>query len=172
MSSIGSILNSVNSSMLSEISSYLSTQTTSGTSSAANTNTTSSDSVNFSQVAKLFKELHQLQSSNPTEFKQVLTEAAGKLKDAAEQSSDPNEASFLNDLASKFQKAADTGDLSTLTPGPAQNGSNNAGNGSSPAGTNQNQEALVSALLASLQSTNTGGQNQNLLSQLLNNTQY
>jgi len=81
MSSIGSTINSINSSLLSEISSYLSTQKTSGSTTTTNTSdTTSSDRVDFSKVAELFKELKQLQSTDPAELKKVLTEAASKLK--------------------------------------------------------------------------------------------
>jgi hypothetical protein len=48
------------------------------------TNTTSStgsgDTVDFSRDSSLFSELQQLQSSNPAEFKQVLTDGAAKLQ--------------------------------------------------------------------------------------------
>ncbi len=69
MNSIGSTLNSINSSLLSEIDSYLSTQQTSGSASTTAGNDTPSDRVDFSQVAQLFKELQKLQSTDPAEFK-------------------------------------------------------------------------------------------------------
>lgn len=112
MSSIGSTLNSINTSLLSEISSLNASQTSSSTSSASSA--TSTDSVNFSQVAKLMRQLRQVQQSNPTEFKQVMSDAATNLKDAATQTTDTQEAAALNDLASRFQSAADTGSLSSL----------------------------------------------------------
>ena len=118
MSSIGSTINSINTSLLSEISSYLKTSTTSS-SAATDTTTassTSTDQIDFSQVAELFKELQQLQKSNPDELKQVLTEAAEKFKDAASQTTDTRDKQFLTNLSDRFQQAADTGDLSVLGP--------------------------------------------------------
>ena len=113
MSSIGNILNSVNSSLLSEISSFNTTSnpasTTNASASSANASASSgassSDTIDFSQVGKLFQELKQLQTSDPSEFKQVLTDAATKLQAAAQQQTDPAQASFLNNLASRFQDA-------------------------------------------------------------------
>jgi hypothetical protein len=106
MSSIGNILNSVNSSLLSEISSFNTTSNpTSSANASASSGASSSDTIDFSQVGKLFQELKQLQTSDPSEFKQVLTDAATKLQAAAQQQTDPAQASFLNNLASRFQDA-------------------------------------------------------------------
>jgi len=71
MSSIGSTLNTINNSLLAELQSFNGSlaSTTSNTSS-----TTSPDQVNLSQVSTLFQQLQQLQTSNPAEFKKVLTD--------------------------------------------------------------------------------------------------
>ena len=61
MSSIGSTLNSINTSLLNEISSITSTQRTSGSASTtSNSSTNYSDTLDFSKVAELFKELGTL----------------------------------------------------------------------------------------------------------------
>ena len=92
MSSIGSTLNSINTSLLNEISSITSTQRTSGSASTTSTSSTnSSDTLDFSKVAELFKELDDLKSSDPTKLKQVLSDAASKLTDAAGKATDSNQ---------------------------------------------------------------------------------
>ena len=67
MSSIGSTVNSINSSLLSEINSYLQTSKTSSSASVTGTDTStgssSTDRIDFSQVGQLFKDLQQLQQS-------------------------------------------------------------------------------------------------------------
>jgi hypothetical protein len=110
---IGSTLNSIDQSLLNEIRSYQPNSKTTGTNS---TDASVSDQVGISQAAQLFKDLEQLQSSNPAEFKQVLTDGAAKLRDAAKQETDPAKAAFLNKLADGFQNAANTGDLSSAGP--------------------------------------------------------
>ena len=157
MSSIGSILNSVNSSILSEISSFNTTSNqTASTNSSAST-ASSTDTIDFSQVGKVFQELKQLQTTNPTEFKQVLTDAATKLQAAAQQQTDPTQASFLNNLASRFQEAANTGNLSALQQS-SSNGSyaprghhhHHGGGGGSE---NNSTQDVLSTLLGNTQST-------------------
>jgi hypothetical protein len=164
MGSVSNTLNSIDSSLISEINSYLSTQSstdTSSTTASTTSNASSSDSVDFSQVGTLFKELQQLQQSNPTEFKQVLEDAATKLQQAASQTTDSTQAQFLTNLADKFQSAASTGDLSDLLPGSGQSGSygpnglsqttsENSGNSS-----NSDVQNLVAEVLQSGQSSGT-----------------
>ena len=75
-----------------------------------------------SKTAAFFQQLRQLESQNPAGFKKELSDIAGKLKSAAQQESDPSQSSFLNNLADRFQKAADTGDLSALKPPQASQG--------------------------------------------------
>jgi hypothetical protein len=132
LDSIRSTINSINSSLLNEIKSYKSAQATGSSAStnvAPSTSAATSDSVNFSQVAQLFQQLHQLQSSDPAEFKQILTDAAAKFKDAATQQTDPSAAQFLSNIASRFQTAADTGNLAALQSGSSQEGGPRAHHG-------------------------------------------
>ena len=118
MGSIGSTIHSINASLLSEISAYRNSQT-SGSTNSPSTSTPAPDSVNFSQSAQLFQDLQQLQTSNPAEFKQILSDAAAKFSAAASQQTNPTAANLLNNLASQFQAAASTGNLSALQPGAA-----------------------------------------------------
>ncbi len=111
INTLGSTLSTINQSLLTELSSYLPAKSTANT--AAST-PVSGDSVNFSEVGQLFQELQQLQTSDPAALKKVLEDAATKFSAAAQQATDPTQANFLSNLADKFQKAADTGDLSAL----------------------------------------------------------
>jgi hypothetical protein len=153
MSSIGSTLNSINSSLLSEISSFNAKQSQTSTSSATST-AAAPDKIDLSQVGELFKELKQLQTDNPTELKQVLNDAATQLKSAASQATDPQQAAFLNNLAGKFQTAAATGNLSDLQQGSSSSGANGLysahghhhhhGGGAKPAASDQSQTSVGS----------------------------
>ena len=80
INNLGSTLNSINQSLLNEIGS-----SQSGTSGAPSSATSSTDSVNFSEVGQLFQQLSQLQTTDPAEFTQVVTDAANKLTAAAQQ---------------------------------------------------------------------------------------
>lgn len=166
MSSIGSTLNSLNQSLLTEVSSYLGTSKTSTSASTAQTTASSSssaDSVSFSQVGQLFQELKQLQTSNPADFKQVMTDAANKLEAAAQQSSDPSQTSFLSNLATKFQNAAHTGNLSAL-----QSQSSSGSSGTYTAHGHHHHHGESSSDSSTSQ---TGGDAQSLLSELLGTNQ-
>jgi hypothetical protein len=72
-------------------------------------------SASVSPVGKLFSQLAQLQQSDPARFKTVLTDIANKLQAAGQQDGGA-QGQALADLASKFQQAAQTGDLSSLKP--------------------------------------------------------
>ncbi|HEX4608017.1 MAG TPA: hypothetical protein VH092_07420 [Urbifossiella sp.] len=104
---------------------------TDGTGSSSSTG----DSSQLSGPAKLFSELKELASSDPTKFKQVASDIASKLKDAAGESSTDGTSSTsgsgsgnspLADLAAKFQQAADTGDVSVLQPSGGGHGHGHA----------------------------------------------
>jgi len=162
MGSIGSTLNSINSSLLSEIQALSSTSSSSSTA-AATQSAASSDQVNFSQAADLFKQLQQLQTSNPTEFKQVLTDAATKLQTAATQQTDSQAASFLNNLASRFQTAANTGDLSALHPQSPSgtSGTHHGHHGHKAAGNDGDADDNTSSSSTSSTSSTTAATNNN-----------
>jgi hypothetical protein len=67
------------------------------------------DSAHISGPAQLFGELQQLQSQNPAQFKQVVSDIATQLQNAAKQTTG-QQADFLTNLADKFQTASTTGD--------------------------------------------------------------
>src|ERR1700733_4628049 len=120
MGSIDSTLNSINNSLLNEISNSATSQVASATQGASTTGATgssSSDTINVSAFAQLFQQLQQLETSNPTEFAKVTADAASKLQQAAQQSTDPAQASFLSSLATQFQQASQTGNLSPFDAG-------------------------------------------------------
>ncbi len=76
------------------------------------------DSLSISSPGDLLSKLSQLQESDPEAFKTLMTEIADKLETAASETDDTNEAAVLSDLASKFETAGETGDLSELQPPP------------------------------------------------------
>jgi hypothetical protein len=71
------------------------------------------DSADISGPGKLFSDLKELASQDPAKLKGVLSDIAGKLK-AASAGGGPD--SFLSKLASAFDAASQTGDLSGLEP--------------------------------------------------------
>jgi hypothetical protein len=73
-----------------------------------------------SKMGQLMSQLQQLQQSDPAKFKQVMGAISQKLKDEAAGATGQR-AEFLGGLASRFDQAAQSGDLSALQP-PAQAG--------------------------------------------------
>ena len=69
-----------------------------------------------SPLAHILSQLQQLQQTDPAKLKTVLTDIANRLQAAAQQASG-SEGQALSNLASKFQQAAQTGNLSALQPG-------------------------------------------------------
>jgi hypothetical protein len=161
MGSIASTLNSINDSLLNEISNPASSP--SSTSTTAPASSSSSDSVNFSEFAQLFQQLSQLETSNPSEFAKVTADAATKLQAAAQQSTDPAQASFLSSLATQFQQASQAGNLSPFDAGAqAPSGHHHGGHhhhhssDSSSDNSTQDSTSATDPLLALLSSTSSG----------------
>lgn len=81
-----------------------------------------SDQNGASGVSKLgsyMKQLEELQSSDPTKFKEVTAEIAQKLKDAAQTATDngdDGQAQALSDLADQFTTASENGSMPDLRP--------------------------------------------------------
>ena len=76
------------------------------------------DGTSSSQVspwAQLLSRLQQLQQTDPSKLSSVLTDISNKLTTDA-QATGGVEGQALSNLASKFQQAAQTGDLSSLQP--------------------------------------------------------
>ena len=120
ISSIGSIYNTAPLSPVQQVSSG-----TQSITSGSDSNTSSiglTDGTKISSQAQFLSQLQQLQTNDPDKFKQVVTDIANKLGQAAQQLGKSGEGKFLADLAAKFQSVADTGDLSPLQPPvPQQN---------------------------------------------------
>ena len=113
----------------------------SDTDASASGSTGPAASTHISKQGQLLSKLQQLQQQDPAKFKQVVTDIATKLQDAAK-SATGDQQKFLTDLADKFQKA-ESGDLSGLQP-PAQSANGaaalyqqNAQNAQSATGTSQ-----------------------------------
>jgi hypothetical protein len=82
---------------------------------AAGTDPTSGDSTSMSKLGSFMTKLSALEKSDPAKAKQVLSTIASKLNEAASTATG-DQATHLKDLAAKFSKAADTGDLSGIQP--------------------------------------------------------
>ncbi|MFO0556026.1 MAG: hypothetical protein U0271_47045 [Polyangiaceae bacterium] len=76
----------------------------------------SNDQADISGPAQMLSKLKSLQKSDPEKFKQVMAEVSDSLSKQAATVTDPNERKMLTDLAEKFWKAKDSGDLSGLEP--------------------------------------------------------
>jgi hypothetical protein len=74
------------------------------------------DGIDMSKPGKLFSELKQLQQSDPTKFKQVVTDIANKLDAASKDPANSSASTMLSNMASKFKDVANGGDISELQP--------------------------------------------------------
>ncbi|MGC4000254.1 MAG: hypothetical protein QM767_23565 [Anaeromyxobacter sp.] len=73
----------------------------------------------LSGLSDVMSQLQELQQSDPDKFKEAMKKIAEKLKAAAGDAGD----GFLSELAGKFEKAAETGDLDSVKPkGPPPGG--------------------------------------------------
>lgn len=92
-----------------------STTLTTSLTGASSTGIVPTDTSDISSGAQLMDQLQALEKSNPDQFKAVMNDVASQLKTQASSASG-TQASFLTDLASKFQQAGASGDLSALQP--------------------------------------------------------
>ena len=74
------------------------------------------DSASLSGPARTLSRLQELAKTDPSRFKQVVTQISGRLTTAAKEASSPEERSSLNNLATRFSLAGETGDVSVLRP--------------------------------------------------------
>ncbi len=75
------------------------------------------DASGISPAASFLNELQQLQTQNPGQFSQLVSQIASRLQQQAEQAStsgDATKAAQLNKLAAQFQNAANGGQVPTL----------------------------------------------------------
>jgi hypothetical protein len=152
ISSVGS------NSALESIASILQSSGLSSSSSMSSIPGTSGDSSTLSGPAQLFSELQQLASSDPTLFKQLASEIAQQLQTAAGVSNTSSTSStsssspigganqILANLASKFEEAAQTGNVLVLQP-PSGSGQSNG------IGTYNQQGQILPSLLENSSST-------------------
>jgi len=102
-----------------------------------------------SQSGGLLGQLSDLARSNPDQFKAVTSEISQKLKDEASQATG-GKATFLNNLADKFNQASQSGDLSSLKPSGAQghhHGHHHHGGGGSAGGAGQGGQDSVAQVI-------------------------
>jgi hypothetical protein len=86
-----------------------------GSATVQQTGSVPGDSAQISGPGQLFSQLQQLQQQDPTKFQQLVSTIANQLQSASQQSTGI-QANFLSELASKFQTAATTGNLTALQP--------------------------------------------------------
>ena len=108
----------------------VSSASTDGTSGVAGTTDGGAGQPQVSKQAKFLSKLQQLATSDPAKFKQVVTDIAAKLTQAAQQSGQTSQGQALSGLAAKFQTAAQTGDVSALEPAKPAAGAVQAAYGS------------------------------------------
>ena len=109
-------IRSVGSTITNALESVSSTKSTSATSATTRTSGTAEDASTVSGPAKLLSKLKELQKSDPAKFKEVMTKISDSLKEKAAATDDAGDKKVLTEMASKFQSAGETGDLSALAP--------------------------------------------------------
>ncbi len=140
-----------------------------------NLNKTSEDAnkTNFAQIqlnaeqgsqaggpGALIQKLEELQQEDPEKFSEFMEQAVAELESAAGSAEDEQTASFLQDLADKFEEAAETGDLSVLAPPQGAEGMKGAPPPPPPGGgmppveetDEEDEEDAILSLLEQLQS--------------------
>jgi hypothetical protein len=73
----------------------------------------------ISKLGRYMMQLEELQQSDPTKFKEVTSDIAKRLREAAQKASDDGDtrtSELLTDLAEKFEQASETGTLPELRP--------------------------------------------------------
>ncbi len=117
---------SLNYSSTNTLSTLTGSSSTSSTSSSSDADSAapqiSGDGKNFSKGAQMMQKLNDLASSDPEKFKEAAQKISDSLSEAAKNSSDSNAAKMYSDMASKFAEAAKSGNMSSLTPPKAPNG--------------------------------------------------
>jgi hypothetical protein len=76
-------------------------------------------SASISGAGQLLSNLEQLQTQDPTQFTQVVSQIASQLQTAAQQAQG-TQSEFLSNLAAQFQSVANGGSLSQLQPQQGQ----------------------------------------------------
>jgi hypothetical protein len=121
------------------------------------------DSAQLSPMAALLNQLQQLQQTDPTKFKSVMSNIAATLTTDAQNATGP-QAQHLTELADKFSQAAQTGQMPDLQPPGQQQGASGHhhhhhhqvssyqnGSGSSTSGASQPKFDLAQIIQTALQ---------------------
>jgi len=111
------------------------------TSSVSGTTTGGTQAAKFSKGAEMFSNLSELAEQNPTKFKEIVSEMASKLKQAAGDTDDTEEADRLNEMAERFATAAESGNVEDLMPPRPPDGGGGPGGMGSGQGQNQAEQA-------------------------------
>jgi hypothetical protein len=82
----------------------------------------SGDSAQFSQMGQMMGSLAQMQSTDPTQFKEIASKISTDLATQASSATSATQTSILNDLSAKFATAAETGSMSSLEPSGGHHG--------------------------------------------------
>jgi hypothetical protein len=90
-------------------------ETSTNTDTTVTTATQAAATLDVSPMGQMMSRLDSLSTSDPEKFKEVTSEIADKLTEAAS-SATGRDAEFLKGLASQFATASETGDVSALQP--------------------------------------------------------
>jgi hypothetical protein len=168
--------------------------TTSTTSNGVSATSTQSDNGQLSPFAQLLSTLQQLQESNPTQYQQVTAQLATNLQAAAQTATtdgNTSAASQLNQLATDFNNASQSGQLPNISDlaqavggggghhhhhhhvssfsSSSDTSSDSSSSSSSTGSTSSNSP--ISQLLAALQSNSTQNDSLNPMSIIMNTLQ-
>jgi hypothetical protein len=115
----------------------------------------------ISGPGELLSNLQQLQAQDPTKFQQVVSQIAGQLQTAAQQTQGPL-SSFLSNLGASFQNVASGGNLSQLQPQQQHHHHHHA-----QQAYNQSQNSQSQGVAGLAQSSNNQSSSNSTLQQLL-----
>jgi hypothetical protein len=103
----------------------------SGSGSGSSTTPIANSSASLTPTAQLLSSLIALQSEDPTQFTQIVSQIANQLQTAGQVQGQSGNGQFLQQLASSFKNVADSGDIMQLLPQSAQSSQAYNSNGQS-----------------------------------------
>ena len=181
MGSISSINNLSNTYLQSILSSALQNSSSAGNSSStagASSVTAQSENGRLSPFAQLMSTLQQLQQSNPTEYKQVTQQIATNLQNAAKAATadgNSTQATQLNQLATDFTSASQSGQLPNMQDlaqaiggGHHHHHHSHAAASDADSSSSNSSTSQLSQLLAAFQANSTPNEATNPMSIIMN----
>jgi hypothetical protein len=130
-----------------------------GSSNRTSTNSMSGDSSQVSPFAQLMSTLQQLQQSNPAQYKQITATLASNLQQAAttaQNSGEAGEANALNQLATSFNQASQSGQLPAFLQQGTQAGQMHHHHHGGAQGLGQDLNSISQTILSRLASSASG----------------